>query len=448
MNSRLSLLAGFVCVLLTVPLFSITCPSSVWTTVQSRQDGPFMIHDLAPVDFDNDGKLDLVGLIDQSPISDSGMLYAWKGNGDGTFQAPVSLADSGLSFLSVADVNNDGRKDLLMTKTTVVNNSYSYSLLVRLGNGAGFNAAQSRSINNPTRFVTTLFDGDAYPDIVMPDYGTIQIYHGVGDGTFTFLKQIPLTVQSAFRVAAADFDGDGRLDLAYARDDTYFVDVIFQNADGSFTAPVTLQSGVEPPSGYQDVAWDLVTGDVDEDTHPDLIAANWEGQYAGASVTVLRYGGSRTFTRSTLSPAYFHAPVSFTTVRVADINGDGHLDILAGEINGSLLMTSIGRGDGTFYSPSYYKPDAGVVSIAIGDFDGDTHLDAIVSGFQHIGSLAATCQAVVTSDGRSISAAASAGAISAPSTATATVGRPNPTTPFTAPAARKVSAIAVAMSVP
>jgi len=381
-----------VCALVAFPAFSVSCPSSVFTTVQSRHDGEWAIHDLAPVDFDNDGKIDLVGVINPDGSS-PGTLYAWKGNGDGTFQTPVSLGDTGVDYLAVTDVNHDGRKDIVMTKTIIDNNNYSYWLTVRLGNGTSFNAAQTSSIGFAGQFVMVLYDGDIYPDIVLADYGTIQIYHGAGDGTFTFLKQISLQVSTGYRVAAADFDGDGRLDLAYARYDTHFVDVIFQNADGSFTAPVTVQTGITPPSGYEDKTVALAVGDLDEDGHPDLIAANWEDTYSTASVAVLRYNGSRTFTRSTISPGYFHAPPNFLTVNVVDINGDGHLDILAGAVNGGIVMTSIGRGDGTFYSPSFYKPDPNtdVFSIAIDDFDNDGNRDLAVGSFKYIDIAKAAC---------------------------------------------------------
>ena len=96
-------------------------------------------------------------------------LFAWKGIGNGTFQPPVSLGTTGVFHMIAADVNNDGRLDILMTTS-------GGSLLVRLGNGTGFDAPISKSLDFPgSRLVAVSADGDAFLDLV-----TTSIYGSSG----------------------------------------------------------------------------------------------------------------------------------------------------------------------------------------------------------------------------------------------------------------------------
>src|SRR5258706_2175748 len=95
------------CALLVLPqpASADNCISSNWSTRQSRADGPQLIQSLQTIDYDNDGKLDLVGRINATNSSGSGVLNSWHGLGDGTFAAPVSLGVSTVDHLQAVDLN-------------------------------------------------------------------------------------------------------------------------------------------------------------------------------------------------------------------------------------------------------------------------------------------------------------------------------------------------------
>lgn len=159
-------------------------------------------------DFNNDGKLDLT--IDGAKIL--------LGVGDGTFtQAPLAAAGDGPVAVAVGDFNGDGNLDL-----AVCDNSGN-NVTILLGNGNGtFTPATGSPIpvgNQPYAIVAGDFNNDGNLDLAVANYGdgTVSLLLGNGNGTFTQASGSPYAVGNGpYQIAAADFNGDGKLDLAVA----------------------------------------------------------------------------------------------------------------------------------------------------------------------------------------------------------------------------------------
>ena len=126
------------------------------------------------------------------------------------------------------------------------------------------------------------------------------------------MSAIPATGDGPSSIAAADFNGDGKLDLAVANSGSNNVTILLGNGDGTFTAAASPATGMAPNS--------IAVGDFNGDGVPDLAVAN-----AGSSnVTILLGNGDGTFTAAA-SPA---ADTGSTSVTAADFNGDGKEDLV------------------------------------------------------------------------------------------------------------------------
>src|SRR5216683_146256 len=173
-----------------------------------------------------------------------------------------------------------------------------------------------------------------------------------------------LTGSRSQAVAAADLNGDGKLDLVVGNLDSATVSVFLGDGTGSFKAHVDFATGLYPNS--------LAIRDFNGDGKPDLALANGSG-----TVSILLGNGDGTFQSQVTYPVG-RQPIS---VAVADLNGDGQLDLAVADFTDGFVSVLLGNGDGTF-QPSVEYPTGRVPStIIIGDFNGDGKLDVATSNF-------------------------------------------------------------------
>ncbi len=231
------------------------------------------VSSLAIADFNGDGSPD-VAIIGGS-FSASGMfLHIYFNNGDGTFRDPV---DTPLGFqasgIAVADFNHDGKMDVVLGRN---NNFVIGNVAVFLGNGDG-TFQNSANFTASGGLATADFNHDGILDFVaLPD-----LFLGNGDGTFRQLKGVfnRNVFDSAFGLPrVADLNGDGLPDVVIAEDD--HLTVFLNNGDGSVQLPVVLTAG-----GASDIA----IADFNSDGRPDIAAV---GAQLNDAVSLLLNAGS------------------------------------------------------------------------------------------------------------------------------------------------------------
>jgi hypothetical protein len=314
---------------------------------------------IAAADLTGNGKLDIVS---------DGVVFL--GRGDGTFTAGPTFPTGAdpLVGIAVADFNSDGKPDLALINGAGLGGVGS-GVTILLGNGDGsFGSditygASNSGLADPSSVVAADFNGDGKPDLAVSIVtGSTAILLNNGDGTFGPVQTIPgVTVD-----AAADLRGDGRMDLV-GTDGSRAV-VLLGNGDGTFQAPVRYGAGPNP--------FDVIATDLDGDGKPDLAVFGTDSGgpvLPGATIAVLRGNGDGTFAAPQTIPAVAPSGGVRQGLVADDFNGDGHPDVaLLGSDTVSILL---GRGDGSLADAAYSPTGGAALSVAVGDFNGDGQAD-------------------------------------------------------------------------
>jgi hypothetical protein len=331
-------------------------------------------------DFNQDGRPDLA-------VANTIMLGI--GSGFGFRQAPVASED--LNPLIAADINGDGVPDLVCIDYNSGNTG-----IVLLGSGDGtFGQTPNYTLTGlpfalstagSATAVTGDFNGDGKPDVAVFGYSLsaafIDVVPGNGDGTFKTPVTSSLPFTGNLYPAVADFNGDGKLDIATSREgettDSMFLSILPGYGDGTFGA------SIQVPVPANASAQAFAVGDFNGDGKPDL-AIFTQTTAAGPAyeyVQILLNSGGASFNLGSAITLPF-ASGSNVYIAAADFNHDGKLDLAVA--NGQMLFVLLGNGDGTFQNPTSYSctgQGGCIESFTVGDFNGDGKLDVVGSGFQ------------------------------------------------------------------
>jgi hypothetical protein len=260
---------------------------------------------------------------------------------------PVSLAS--------ADLRGNGILDL-------ITGGLSFTVSVALGIGDGtFQPASSYPVAGGTFGLAVAdFNGDGRPDLadVSEAVNAVSILLGNGDGTFQPYQSFP-TGSFPISITTGDFNADGRVDLAISLS-LGEVAILLGNGDGTFQIPNEVTAGFEGGTS-------ILTGDFNQDGFLDLAVCE---QQDGA-VSILLGNGDGTF-QTAVEYATALDPVSIVT---GDFNGDGNLDLISSTSGGSTVAGLLGNGDGSFQRQDYFAVGQEPIGIAFGDFNADGLLD-------------------------------------------------------------------------
>jgi uncharacterized protein (DUF2141 family) len=291
-------------------------------------------------DLNGDGKPDLV-VANGYNADNNGGVAVLLGNGDGTFQPGVTYDSGGTaSFansIAIADVNGDGKLDLVVADSCNDSDCKNGSwVAVLLGNGDGTfqKAVKRRSGGAAWAVVVADVNGDGTPDLIVGNVcsgtndiltctegGSVAVLLGTGNGEFMTAQTYNMNEPGSYSLSVGDLNGDGKLDVIMT----------------SFCT--------------------------------DQGCAN------GGDVGVFLGNGDGTF-----QPVVTYMTGGFANaVAVADLNGDGKLDVAVANGGSDTVSVFLGNGDGTLQAPTIYSSAGYAYAIAIGDVNQDGKPDLVVT---------------------------------------------------------------------
>jgi hypothetical protein len=282
--------------------------------------------------------------------------------------APGSPLPVGAQPYSVLaqDLDGDGRGDVAAMNGT------SSNLSVFLGTGAGAFAAASGSPFatglGPSGIAVADFDGDGRQDIAVSAYsgGSASILRGQPGGTWVPEAGGTVSTPGAGAVAAADVNGDGRPDLLVTDYDAGGVYTFLRKAEGGFQPDGAAPTGANPRA--------IAVADFNGDGLPDLAVTN----FGSATVSVLLRQPLGGWAAEGAPLAVGQSPIGIVA---RDLNGDGRPDLAVanyGSGNVSILLRQAGGG----FAPEAGSPvatAAGTTGVAVPDLDGDGRPDLVAT---------------------------------------------------------------------
>jgi hypothetical protein len=239
-------------------------------------------------------------------------------------------------------------------------------LLASCDHAADLTGIRLASGDGPGIVVIADLNGDRNMDLIVANERSGNASVFLGDGKRTFSPAPGSPVPAGPRpndLVVGDFDRDGKPDLAFANHETQQLTIVLGDGRGGFApapfSPVTV--AVKPhPHG-------IAAGDFDEDGFPDLVTDSW----AEDRLEILfNSGNAAPWTRGTHVAVGKHP---YQRIRVADLNRDGHADIVSPNLEGDNVTVLLGDGKGAFRQPdgSPFPCGDSPFNVAVGDVNAD-----------------------------------------------------------------------------
>ncbi len=295
-------------------------------------------------DVNGDGRVDLI-----SANQGDSTLSVLTNGGGGNFglNATINVGNN-IATISVtsADVNRDHKPDLICANF----GNNTLSVFTNDGNGNFVLASTNKVGGGPSSVVAADVKGDGKVDLICANANdnTLSILTNTGNSTFGSNATLHVgssPFASPVSVAAADVNGDGKVDLICANSGDNTLSVLTNKGNGTFAAAVDYSVGNAPQS--------VTTADVNGDGKVDLICANANDN----TLSILTNTGNGTFVLAS-SPGVGGIPYSVTA---ADVNHDGKTDLICANASDNTLSVLTNDGSGNF--GSFATPSVGDIDI-------------------------------------------------------------------------------------
>jgi hypothetical protein len=310
---------------------------------------------VATGDWNGDGKVDIAAAGGSS-------VMVWLGDGTGGFTSGPAVTFASAGVMAAGDFNGDGKLDLAATQATGV--------VILTGVGDGSFSAGTQVVGAAQSLGVANFNGDTYDDLVavLPNAMDVTVLLGQSGG-LQVNHQYPFAQTYVIGLAMADFNGDGHLDLAVGDEAAGQVNIMLGTGTGTFTTTSPDSVGGSSVRG-------AAAGDFDGDGKPDLMV----GDIYSGQLWLLLNQGSGTFGAPLPFPVQFNDNIMFR-MQAHDLNGDGLADIQVLPNSDTWIVLQESAGHGAFVAPAPVSnfPSGTAGGGVLADMNGDGHLDLVVA---------------------------------------------------------------------
>ncbi len=291
----------------------------------------------------------------------SGATVNWNGNARTTTFVSSSKVTASINATDVATAGT--------ANVTVVNpapgggvSNVAHFQIVKSGYTVAFGKLDYATDLTPQDVAAADFNRDGKVDLaVATGNNSVSVLLGVGDGTFPTHVEYPVPGHPS-AIVTGDFNGDGKIDIATVDPYQSEISILLGNGDGTFQAHQEYLTGSHPVA--------MATADLNGDGKLDLVVVD----FADNKVAVLLGNGDGTF-KSHVDYATGNAP---SAVTIGDFNGDGKLDLAVADNTDNTVAILLGNGDGSFQGPIPFPTAKLPNSVVAGDFNADGKLDLAV----------------------------------------------------------------------
>ncbi len=310
-------------------------------------------------DFNNDNHLD-IAVVNRNNDN----MSVFLNNGHGNFETHTSyyIGDDPWPINAV-DINNDGYLDLIATAWDRDSSSYFLCLFNNLGDGTFDFLSKYQTSLFPISISAADFNGDGYIDIAVANQDGVNVAFLLNNGDNTFSNAIYYSLISEPRsICSADLDNDDDVDVAICGGDS--VTILWNDGEGGFGSSSNFEI-----TGLLDC---LIASDFDGDGDIDIALAS----HGTEAINILRNDGNSDFSFGD----DFTVGENPTSIYASDFDSDGDLDIVSSnQSDGSIsILKNVGNCN-FIYDSTYILSGNNPQGLCTGDFDNDDDIDIMVT---------------------------------------------------------------------